>query len=699
MEVKEGSKRHKASYGSIPRSGERRALFISLALLIAVMIMLILEYVPRAGRFEAGKPSSETVISAREFSVIDEESTEKAREAERERIKNLFINKGAQAAAVSSLEDFFRQASIISTQSESLEKKVEQLKPYSPPVINVQTMETVLTSSDEYERILYVTAVELLTMAMSNPVSNDNLEEVHKKIFAKAEEFHLEETTRELASSLAVAFTTLNTDYPSETILRNMDAAASYIKPVSFSFSVGQKIVEKGELISPFILSALDKAGALSPVGTYQQVLGISLLLAALYAGALLFFKRFRPKIAADWRVVAMICLVFLVFCLLCRLFSVFADENLIWGYLIPLALVGLTLTVFLDNLVAMFMVVLGGIITGLIVKGNFYLTITAIIGGMAGVILVTHLRHREHLVRVGVELSLVLAGFSMITASIIKDFHFVLIAGAMGLANGALATLLTLGLLPILEKISGITTPMRLLELASPDHPLMVELITKAPGTYSHSVIVGNLAAAAAREIGADALMARIGSYYHDIGKTKRSTFFVENQPRGFNGHEKIKPNLSALVIAAHVREGVDMAREYRLPEEITDIIQQHHGTSLIRYFYARALQEGDRTSKVSENRFRYPGEKPQTKEAAIVMLADAIEAAAKAQVKPDPVKLDQLARSLVKEKLDDGQLSESQLTLEDLDRITKAFVHILAAMYHERVAYPALVKGEGMS
>jgi len=185
------------------------------------------------------------------------------------------------------------------------------------------------------------------------------------------------------------------------------------------------------------------------------------------------------------------------------------------------------------------------------------------------------------------------------------------------------------------------------------------------------------------------------VGAYYHDIGKIKRSAFFVENQPRGFNGHDRIKPNLSALVISSHVREGVELARKHRLPREIIDIIRQHHGTTLIRYFYARALEEG--TEGVSESRFRYPGERPRSKEAALVMLADAVEASAKALGKPSAVKLEQAARDIIEERLRDGQLAESNLTLGDLERIALAFTRILSGMYHERVEYPVLVKREG--
>src|SRR4030042_6346664 len=228
IEDKEGSKRHKPWPGSVPLSGERRALFISLALLMLLLLMLILEYVPRAGRFEVGKPSTETVISARDFSVIDEESTEKAREAERQRIKSLFINPEKYAAAVSGLEGFFNHAEILSAQDGSLEQKISQLKAYAPPSIDENIMGTLLISSNENKRILYINAVELLTLAMSDPVSFDNLDKVRKEISAMAGNLHLEETALAGAVSLAAAFTGINTDYPSATIQGNIDAPVSY---------------------------------------------------------------------------------------------------------------------------------------------------------------------------------------------------------------------------------------------------------------------------------------------------------------------------------------------------------------------------------------------------------------------------------------------------------------------------------------
>ncbi len=683
----------------MPQSGEKRSLLISAILLSLILAMLIMEYLPRVARFEVGKPSTETMISQRDFSVVDEESTRIARETERSRRESLYVDDAANMEALSELGFFFDLARDISSQETELTEKAGLLLSQTEQDISFSALKIILEASEEESSVIYSAAMDLLMTSMSGPVSYDNLDEKREEIYQRADNISLEEKYQRAAEELAAAFLAPNTAYSSATIERDIEAAVEMVEEVTITYTVGQKIVEKGEIIDDLTLDSLSEAGALSPVGNYQQVLGVSVLAIVLYAMALVFFKRFRPRVAGNWRVVSMVCLVFLIFCISARVSSVFMDESPLWGYLIPLALVGLILAILLDDLVALFMVALGGVLTGLFIKGNIYVTFAAFLGGIAGALLVTEIKKREDLIRAALELSLFLSLISMITASLIKDLQFIFLAGLLGLGNGILTAIITLGSLPLLEKISGITTTMRLLDLASPDQPLLRELISKAPGTYSHSVVVGNLANAAALEIGADAHLARVASYYHDIGKIKRSHFFIENQPAGANEHGNLKPNLSALVITSHVRDGVELAREYGLPQEITDIIKQHHGTSLIRYFYSRALEQGASSDAVTETRFRYPGEKPRSKEAALVMLADAAEAAAKTLDKPTPAKLEQLMQSLIEERLADGQLSDSSLTLEELEKTSKVFVRILSSMYHERIGYPVLVKEEKIS
>jgi putative nucleotidyltransferase with HDIG domain len=210
-----------------------------------------------------------------------------------------------------------------------------------------------------------------------------------------------------------------------------------------------------------------------------------------------------------------------------------------------------------------------------------------------------------------------------------------------------------------------------------------------KAPGTYNHSIVAANLAESAAELIGARPLLTRVGCYYHDVGKIKRPFFFVENQLRGENPHDHTNPDLSRLIITAHVKDGVELAKQNQLPPEIVDIIREHHGTSVVTYFFHRAQQVQGK-EKVPESRFRYAGEKPQTKEAALVMLADCVEAAARTIHKPSSSRLEQLIKKIVRDKLEDGQLDESLLTMRDLEKITKNFVQGLTTIYHSRIVYP---------
>ena len=255
---------------------------------------------------------------------------------------------------------------------------------------------------------------------------------------------------------------------------------------------------------------------------------------------------------------------------------------------------------------------------------------------------------------------------------------------GALGAAT---ATLLALVLVPFIRDVLGLAEDIRLLEAASPAHPLLKELITKAPGTYTHSVATANLAEAAAEQIGADALLARVGAYYHDVGKIRRPVYFFENQQPGFNPHDEAKPSLSALIITAHVSDGLALAEEYHLPVKVQAIIRQHHGTSLVRYFFNKAAAQD---AGAFEADFRYQGERPRTPEAALVMLADSSEAAVRALRDPSAPRVEAVVRGILDEKRADGQLEESQLNEGDFEVVVDVYSRMLVSMYHARCEYP---------
>jgi putative nucleotidyltransferase with HDIG domain len=304
-------------------------------------------------------------------------------------------------------------------------------------------------------------------------------------------------------------------------------------------------------------------------------------------------------------------------------------------------------------------------------------------------------IRNRSKLVEVGGAMAI-----SMIIASgaagllALESGQFILrncmFAGAAGLTAG----FVVLGILPFIEKAFRITTSMTLLELADASQPLLRRLQVEAPGTYNHSMQVAILSEAAAEAIGADSLLCRVAAYYHDIGKINKPDYFVENQQDGHNRHLNLDPNLSLLIIVGHVKDGVELAREYNLPTSIIPFIQQHHGTTIVEYFYRRACtqqEQRDPSTAVSETQYRYPGPRPRTREVAILMIADAVESATRALDDPTPAQIERLVGDLAMRRLLDGQFDECDITMKDLDRVKRALIKTLAGIYHGRIAYPA--------
>jgi putative nucleotidyltransferase with HDIG domain len=272
------------------------------------------------------------------------------------------------------------------------------------------------------------------------------------------------------------------------------------------------------------------------------------------------------------------------------------------------------------------------------------------------------------------------------------EDVRTLLTIAAFCVINGLVSAMLAVGATYVLGRMFGITTTMQLLELANPTQPLLRRLLMEAPGTYHHSIMVGNLGERAAEEVGADPLLVRVGAYYHDIGKLRRPYFFVENQAGGENVHETLEPEVSADIVRAHVRDGVELCEQYGVPPAVRELIPQHHGTRLVSFFYDQAVDAASSTGQVSPDpqRFTYPGPRPQSKEGAILMLSDSVEAAARASRDHSAEAIGALVEKLVMGRVAEGQLDDCDLTLRDVQRIKDAFRAILIGMYHPRIEYP---------
>jgi putative nucleotidyltransferase with HDIG domain len=464
------------------------------------------------------------------------------------------------------------------------------------------------------------------------------------------------------------------------------------VTPEKVVVQKGELVVGKGEVLTErqsLILQQLGYTKSTSPV---LVVLGLAVLIAVLFILVRGFMMHFTPKIYHDERRIVLLMLLvagtlFFYDLFLSLNLSTVTERAAQVGYLLPVAMGTMLITILLDVRLGIIANIILAMFAGLYTQ-NASFAVVALLGGLTGCLGVSTLGQRSDISRTAFAIAVVNA-ISIIGLGLIQSqtIDVILYGVGFGVFNGLISSIFTMGVLPYLETMFGITTSIRLLELANPNQPLLKRLMTEAPGTYHHCIMVGNLGEAAADAIGANGLEVRLGAYYHDIGKLKRPYFFAENQFSGVNPHDNITPQLSTLIITSHVKDGLEMAREEKLPPILMDMIAQHHGDSKVSYFYFKA-KELDENAR--EQDFRYENPKPQTKEAAILMMADTVEAAVRSKKDATPGQIEGFIRTLIKGKLNDGKFDECELTFRDLELIAEAFTRVINGIYHKRIEYP---------
>ncbi|GAB4112786.1 MAG: HDIG domain-containing protein [Roseiflexaceae bacterium] len=476
-------------------------------------------------------------------------------------------------------------------------------------------------------------------------------------------------------------------------------AARASVQPVMVTIQQGESIVRAGDVVTRDVTEKLEAIGELRLATDWVSIGGKGLLTLLLSVGFGLYIRLSQRELLTQARPLLLILGICITTIALARL-AVVPGWN--WMYAFPLAVVGLLLSALFGSGLALFVSALLTLPIALLGDG-LAVGASLLIGAIAGIFAVGRGERSRSFVVAGLAIALVTTlaalALALIEEQIAQPEELAALA-ILGAVNGAASAIIALGLYNVSGHIAGIVTPLRLMELAHPAQPLLRKLIREAPGTYYHSVAVGNLAESAAESVGADALLLRVASYYHDIGKTVRPYFFTDNQSNRENVHNDLDPQTSAEIIADHVRQGIALAEEAGLPRQIIDIIATHHGTSLIKHFYHLALQRQD---TVDIERFRYPGPLPHTREQAIMMLADTVEATVRAKMQHgkiipsregtprhgDVQTVEELVNSIFDERLRSGQLDQSPLTLEDLARIKQAFLNTLQGIYHPRVEY----------
>ncbi|MCI8335713.1 MAG: HDIG domain-containing protein [Peptococcaceae bacterium] len=490
-----------------------------------------------------------------------------------------------------------------------------------------------------------------------------------------------------------------NLVYDAIATMEEIEKVTADVKPIVISVKPGEKILSKGSIVTAEEVETMQYLGLQSSKSPFITYVGVFLLVACTYLLIIYYIYKKKSVVRREANMI-ILGILFTLFLLVIKISSWLSisdqmDISSVSGYLVPVAAFSMLIAALINSDIAIFITAIMGIFMTLILSGQPYCGIVAIVGGMVGIYQVSSVNSRSQFVGssfyVGLSNAVIIAALGLM-----NDQSYVLIGFGVlfGLINGVVSSIFMTGALPFFERAFRITTVGKLIELSNSNHPLLKQLMIEAPGTYHHCILVGNLAEAAADAIGADPLLARVASYYHDVGKLKRPSFFIENQEGGENPHDKLLPTLSTLILVSHVKDGADMLRELSFPKEIINILEQHHGTDLASFFYNKALESAEEGEEVKKSDFCYPGPKPQMKEAAIVMLADSVQAAVQSLKGPTKGQIEGKIREVIKGKLNAGQLEECDLTFKDLDIIAETFTLVLAGSQHKRIDYAKRIK-----
>ncbi len=683
---------------------ERRKRMMAWTGLFFLIFLLILSvhFVPDRTSWEVGKVSGQDVQADRYLTFVDEAGTLARQQEALESFQDIYkidLEK-FNSITIAGISDAFAKLEEIASAAQNdadatTVDKIARLHDVFEFTLGPDEWAALANLSEADIQWLYEKGVDYAINVMSKGVPQEDLESARGKII---QSINNDQYITGAEEKFLLAVINKVTFYPTyvldaETTAEKKSEILATVEPEKIVVQKGELIVRKGEILTERQSSILNQLGYSQSVSPALVVLGLGILIAILMVIVRGFLLYFTPKVYHEEKQIVLLMLLTAATLLLYDLFlslslSPVAERAEQVGYLLPVAMGTMLITILLDVRLGVLIDLVLAIFAGLYTESTAFAAV-ALIGGLVGCFGVSALGQRSDISRAAFSISIINACVIIALGMIESQSPDVICFGVLfGVCNGLISSVFTMGVLPYLENAFGITTSIKLLELANPSQPLLKKLLTEAPGTYHHCIMVGNLGEAAAEAIGANGLVVRLGAYYHDIGKLKRPYFFAENQFSGNNPHDNITPQLSTLIITSHVKDGIEMAKEAKLPPVIIQMIAQHHGDSLVSFFYYKAKNADP---EVKERDFRYEQSKPQTKEAAILMMADTVEAAVRSKKNATPGQIEGFIRTLIKGKLNDGQFDECELTFRDLDQIATAFTRVINGIYHKRIEYPA--------
>lgn len=662
---------------------------IFLFTITAILIYFILMTVVTPKRYKLNEGDIATVDIKAPRDIIDEEATKlKEQEVTAKVEKKFTLKNEIKIEASDNVKGFFDK--LINLKSNNIDEKSK--------IAELKKIDTINLSDSEYKELLDLsvdkdTELQWIALTAIDKAYENQIEEDSKAI-ADAKsivdeylsrqglESNIEVILREICESQVKAnyfFDQSKTD----------EAIKEALKGVSkVMIKKNQIIVKEGEPITQKQINILTELGLIGEDISKDYIYTyIILFFYVLFVLILqyIYMKNENNKILNNTKLVFLILLLNLLSLIIARVFT------LVSVFLIPIACTPILMTVFLGSKISIVINSFNLLFIGIIIGFDPQIILVAIVANIISSLTLKKVNQRNDILYstayLAVSSAIIVLSSGILLSNNIKR---ILIDVALATGGAFISGILAMGLLPFLESSFNLVTNMKLLELSNPNNLLLKRLLMEAPGTYHHSIMVANLAEVAAEEVGANPMLVRVGAYYHDIGKVKRPFFFGENQLGGVNPHDKISPALSTTIIISHVKDGLELAKEYDVPTIVTDMIAQHHGTTLVKYFYYTLKNNSENPDLIKEDDFRYPGPKPQTKEAAIIMMADSVEAAVRSIQEPTLDKIEAMVNNIIKDKLNSNQLNECDLTFKDLEVIKACFLKVLKGIYHHRIEYP---------
>jgi putative nucleotidyltransferase with HDIG domain len=701
-----GSSRQRRGGSFIPRTlaeleagGPGRTAVIRAALIVSLLALAIFAILTiRLGgsqvNLKAGDVAQADVRATDTVTYQSAIETDQARELAAAAVPNEYQQIAPQAdiaaAQVNALDGLGRAISSVLADQESGDlapADVPEAIRRAAPRLSIEQATTIAGLTAARWEAIVAAAVPVLEAIQGGAVREGELDPLEATARANITA-DLGEADRTLAGDLVVEFMAPNQRVDAAATQAKRAEARNNVDPQVVTVRAGETILREGQVVADADIEKLQELGLTRPqvaAGTLAGQGLLSILLAALLTG---FLWRFEPDIWHRNRSLLLFVLAFLASAVAIRI----AADRAVWSYVVPTSASVLLIGILLSGQAGAALAVALAATAGIANRDGLEPAMYILASGGAALITIVRAERLNAFVRTGAIIALsnvaVLVAFALIDQ---RDVGGLLQAILAGLVNAGLSVILAVGSFATLGNVFGIMTVFQLLELANPSNRLLRRLLLETPGTYHHAVMVGNLAERAAETIGADPLLARVAAYYHDIGKMRNPLAFIENQAGARNIHDELEAETSARIIASHIRDGIDLGYEYGLPVQIIGFIPQHHGTSKMSYFHSKALREvGGNEELVDPERYRYPGPKPQSREAAILMLSDGVEASVRSLDRKDAESIRAMVDRIVDDRVADGQLEDADLTLRDIRSIKEAFVQQLLGMYHSRIQYP---------